>query len=439
MAFVLWLLGVFSLTFVGQPALAKEKLLFLLVDGLRWDRLGYDMPALDTMEQQGVRAEWLDGVFITKSAPSMFSIATGLYIENHGVVHNLAFNPSTGDISDGWSETLNTTWWFNWAGEPLWITAMSQGLKAGSFMYPGGQTPINGTYPDRFIGYTSETYEKYLYLPDRADIVFDWLYMDGLDVVFLYVGKLDDELHNTGIGEEAGNVADEVNELVSYILEKMQEISIRDSLNFIIASDHGMADISNDKALSLFDYIDESLVELVISDGGSVFQILPVDGALEEVYSKLISANPSINVFKKEDFPSMFHYADNPRNLPIIGYMDIGWTMYKRVNQSEVIYKGGHGYDNRDMTMKTSFYAQGPSFRQGYLAKHFESVNIYPLMCELLGIVPAPNNGSRDNYKDMLVSEHPPTSPPDCGASALCSQCRFILLTFVVAALIQNS
>ena len=49
------------------------------MDGLRWDRLGYEMPALDKIAQNGVRAEWLDGVFVTKSAPSMFSIATGGY------------------------------------------------------------------------------------------------------------------------------------------------------------------------------------------------------------------------------------------------------------------------------------------------------------------------------------------------------------------------
>ncbi|XP_022089792.1 ectonucleotide pyrophosphatase/phosphodiesterase family member 7-like [Acanthaster planci] len=428
------LICVVSLAFATQPVLAKEKLLFLLVDGFRWDRLGYDMPALDRLERQGVRAEWLDGVFITRSAPSMFSIATGLYIEHHGVVHNIAFDPVTGERTNGWSEMLNTTWWFNWAGEPLWITAKSQGLKVGSFMYPGGQTPIDGILPDRFVPYTSETYHKYVNLVDRADVVFEWLYGDGLDVVFLYVGKLDSMLHAAGIGEEAGKVADEVNELVSYILDKMEETGVRENLNFIVASDHGMVNISNNKALSMFEYIDESLLDFVIADGGSVFQILPVDGALEQVYSKLKSAHPSINMYKKEEFPPWFHYADNPRNLPLIGYMDIGWTMYKQVNQSEVTDKAGHGYDNRDMTMKSSFYAQGPSFRKGYRARHFESVNIYPLMCELLDIVPAPNNGSRDNYKDMLVSEHPPTSPPGCGVSALCSHTTLILLTVALSA-----
>ncbi|XP_033644727.1 ectonucleotide pyrophosphatase/phosphodiesterase family member 7-like [Asterias rubens] len=413
-AFCLGLLVLLTSLVNSQQKTPTEKILFLLVDGLRWDRLGYEMPALDKIAQNGVRAEWLDGVFVTKSAPSMFSIATGLYVESHGVVHNLAFDAATHEMTGGWSETMNSTWWFNFAGEPLWITAITQGLSAGSFMYPGGQTPIDGILPNCYIGYSTKVYQN---LIDRAEVVFDWLYEDNLDVVFLYVGKLDDALHYTGFSEETERVAGEVNELISYILAKIAvDSNVGDNLNFIVASDHGMAKISGDKALSLFDYIDESKVGMLVSDGGSIFQIQPVQGALEEVYSTLSRAHPSINIFKKEEFPSRFHYGNNPRNLALIGYMDIGWTMFPRVDN---VSAAGHGYDNDDMTMKSLFYAQGPSFRHGYLANHFESVNIYSLMCEILGVVPAPNNGSRNTYKDMLVSEHPTRVTVTCGATAL--------------------
>ena len=51
----------------------------MLVDGLRWDRLGFDIPSLDIIQENGVRAEWTDPVFITVSSPSMMSIATGSY------------------------------------------------------------------------------------------------------------------------------------------------------------------------------------------------------------------------------------------------------------------------------------------------------------------------------------------------------------------------
>jgi len=53
--------------------------------------------------------------------------------------------------------------------------------------------------------------------------------------------------------------------------------------------------------------------------------------------------------------------------------------------------------------MKPIFYARGPNIKQGYRAKPFNSVDIYPLVCELLGIKPAPNNGTLDNTKDFIV------------------------------------
>lgn len=62
-----------------QQELAKQKVILLLSDGLRWDRFRVDVPNLDEIEKNGVRADWLDGVFITMTMPSTYSIATGKY------------------------------------------------------------------------------------------------------------------------------------------------------------------------------------------------------------------------------------------------------------------------------------------------------------------------------------------------------------------------
>lgn len=54
--------------------------------------------------------------------------------------------------------------------------------------------------------------------------------------------------------------------------------------------------------------------------------------------------------------------------------------------------------------MKTIFRAVGPSFKQGLLVEPFESVNVYPLMCELLGIKPEVHDGSLEVTRNMLIS-----------------------------------
>lgn len=52
--------------------------------------------------------------------------------------------------------------------------------------------------------------------------------------------------------------------------------------------------------------------------------------------------------------------------------------------------------------MKTIFRAVGPAFKQGLLVEPFESVNVYPLLCQLLGITPEPHDGSLAVMEPML-------------------------------------
>ena len=47
-----------------------------------------------------------------------------------------------------------------------------------------------------------------------------------------------------------------------------------------------------------------------------------------QVYNNLKDAHPAMRVFKKDDFPEEFHYAKNPRALPIIGIVDVGWLPF---------------------------------------------------------------------------------------------------------------
>lgn len=76
---------------------------------------------------------------------------------------------------------------------------------------------------------------------------------------------------------------------------------------------------------------------------------------------------------------------------------------------------GNHGYDNTLRSMQPVFVARGPAFRQKYVKTSMRSVDLYPLMCQILFITPLPNNGSLLNVMDLLSPElFPPTpsAPP---------------------------
>lgn len=56
--------------------------------------------------------------------------------------------------------------------------------------------------------------------------------------------------------------------------------------------------------------------------------------------------------------------------------------------------------------MRALFIAYGPKFKSNYkLNETFPQNCVYSLMCEVLGIEPAPNNGSLEVFKDALVND----------------------------------
>ena len=65
--------------------------------------------------------------------------------------------------------------------------------------------------------------------------------------------------------------------------------------------------------------------------------------------------------------------------------------------------KGEHGFDNQVLDMKPFFRVVGPDFQKNLVVGSFETVNVYPLMCHLLGIKPEINDGHLDTTKNMLV------------------------------------
>ena len=63
---------------------------------------------------------------------------------------------------------------------------------------------------------------------------------------------------------------------------------------------------------------------------------------------------------------------------------------------------GSHGYDNRNSDMYSIFYTAGPAFRKNYRFDKLCNVDIYNLICVILDVAPAPNDGNRDNLRNLL-------------------------------------
>ena len=64
--------------------------------------------------------------------------------------------------------------------------------------------------------------------------------------------------------------------------------------------------------------------------------------------------------------------------------------------------KGTHGYDHTLTTMRATFLAQGPAFPTGKTVAAFDNIHLYALLCHLLNITPAPNDGQLGAIRHVL-------------------------------------
>jgi hypothetical protein len=52
--------------------------------------------------------------------------------------------------------------------------------------------------------------------------------------------------------------------------------------------------------------------------------------------------------------------------------------------------------------MGATFIAAGPAFQEGVVVPAFANIHVYELLCRVLGLAPAPNDGSLEVLRGVL-------------------------------------
>merc|ERR1712137_1156852 len=102
---------------VATPVADQKKLVVILLDGFRWDyieqhKLNF-LPGFRRMQEEGVRAKWVNPVFPSLSYPSWTTLSTGLNAENHNIIGNFFYDSNarnTFELFDRKSTSL-IRWW----------------------------------------------------------------------------------------------------------------------------------------------------------------------------------------------------------------------------------------------------------------------------------------------------------------------------------------
>ncbi len=392
-------------TVVALPACASPEVhvatptvILVSLDGFRWDfRDIGNTPTLDSLARVGVTAEHMIPVFPTMTFPSHYSMATGLYPERHGIVSNQMYDPTR----DAWFAIGNRdgAWW---GGEPIWLTAERQGIIAATFFWPGTDVPINGRHATHWYRFDASIPNK-----DRVDQALQWLALPAGEqpqLITLYFEDVDQAAHDDAIGSRRVQRAiTSVDAALGRLTAGLTRMGASDKVNIIIVSDHGMAGRSPERVIFIDDFVDVDAVTVV--DWNPVWMASAADGNHDRLYQRLRNAHPNLTAYRREDIPERFHFKNNARVPPVIALADEGWSITTRgyFDRNRDSFRGHtHGYDNQAASMGSIFVASGPAFANGKTVDPFENVHIYELVCHVLGIEPAVNDGSLDAIREVL-------------------------------------
>jgi predicted AlkP superfamily pyrophosphatase or phosphodiesterase len=384
------------------PAAARPILILVSLDGWRWDYLArFRPPTLTELAAHGVRSEGLIPVFPSKTFPNHYTIVTGLYPQKHGIVSNNMVDPALpGRFTLSNRDVQQDTRW--WGGEPLWVTAERQGQIAATMFWPGSDVEIAGDRPTHY-----RMYEHELPIDIRVDQVLEWLDTpDSRRPTFLtlYFSDTDESGHDYGPDSDATrNAALDVDRALGRLLAGLDRLGLRSRTNLVVVSDHGMAAVTRQRTIVLDDYIDPSTVTML--DSTPILGLNPGSASAERMYRALRDKHPSLQVFTRENLPSRYRLRGHPRLPAVIGIADDGWHVATRASlerEKGDDFGGEHGYDPRHQSMHGLFVAAGPAFREGLVVPAFENIHLYELMCRVLVLRPAKNDGSAAATRSFL-------------------------------------
>ncbi len=389
----------------SNAPVADNTVILISIDGFRPDYMEtVQPPNLVRLAANGVSApEGMIPSFPSLTFPNHYSIATGLYSANHGIIGNTMYDPTI----DAWfrlsdrDAVENTRWW---EGEPIWVTAELQGMKAATFYFVGSEAPVKNVQPTYWRRFDATVPGE-----DRVDQVLAWLDLPQDDrpvFIALYFGHVDSAGHQNGLDSpETAEVVREVDGYIGRLLDGLKERGIDDRINIVVVSDHGMSDRSQDRVIALDDYIDIDDVQIVTTS--PVLMMNVTGGNKDMIIQSLQGAHPNLQVWAKEDIPERLHYGGHYRTPDIIGLVDDGWTLFRtREYMNENLHTLGgatHGYDPAALSMRALFIANGPAFKSGVEIDPFENIHIYEMLAKVLGLQPAENDGDADVLAPILT------------------------------------
>ena len=404
----------------------QQRLLVISLGGFRHDYItSYNLQNLNKLLHKSARAPYLNPQFTTQSFPNHWSMATGSYVETHGIVANKFYDPRFREYFIQTKPMTDIKWWNQSGITPVWHTSVKHGLKTAVLNWPG----CDAYFAEDADLYSKSPYSETSAMTLNAKLTESVKMMseDDYKLIMIYHNQPDSIAHKYGINSAELNVTlIQLDDSIGQLIEQLKQVGMWGSstFNLVVVSDHGMSEIR--KNIVVNDYFDEHDAQ-IWSFNRNLIHLKPLISV--EILIKKLSRMPDITINLKENMPERLHYRNNNRIGEIIlsaiegvGFIYVskeplqfnGKLLQKPLNYEQkkklftaIADKASHGYDWVYPNMKGIFLAYGAMFKKNFTSENaIENVDVHPLVCNVLSLhCDFSRNGSFENIRPFFRAD----------------------------------
>lgn len=398
----------FAVSYTFSQKKERPYVVLISFDGFRSDYVTqFDLPNFKRFIKEGTAAEGLIPSFPSKTFPNHYTIVTGLYPGNHGLVDNSFFDPIR-KKPYGMRIREAVVDPNNYGGTPLWILAKKHGLRTASYFWVGSELKEEGLHPDYYFDYNQSVPSQ-----QRIDQVISWLNLPEQErphLITLYFSSPDTESHQYGpLAEKTRQAVIKMDSVLGTIVQGIDATKL--PVNIILVSDHGMSGLIQQEETYIF--LDELVTtkpgSLTVVNGGTQAHLYTTSARqLDSLQAMLKSQAADFYVYRRNEFPKHWHYDhDRSGDLLIVAkpgkYLVTGdrQKFLQTINRGATF--GVHGYDPEEVPdMNGIFYARGTDIKPGTKIPAFKNIHIYPLIAHILGLKAPKVDGTLSVLKPIV-------------------------------------
>ncbi|GAA5941532.1 uncharacterized protein JCM15063_001613 [Sporobolomyces koalae] len=407
-----------------------KTVILVIVQGMSSELLSNEStPELVDLAKHGMRAEYLEPVAPTLSAPNVWSILTGLNPSSHGIVSNKFHSFETKRTFDAsrpeeGSMPSSSVWDPDWYhGEPIYQTALRSALKVATYAVPfvpprlGRGRISRPTYwypPTMSPVRTTRKLDKVLSFLDLGYEQRPRLILVGLDELECAIAG------GGGKSKQRKGLEKIDHEFLGGLRNGLRERSVEGQVELVVVGDTGMKDVDQDHIVFLDEILGDQAIPRQEWEGGSPAIVGLRTDDPDSLLAKLVAdsndGHSGYKAYSRREVSQLWNFSDVDNQLvaPVWVVAQEGWTITTRTHYDAHRHKldstATNGYDSTDASMRSVFVSSGPLteslVKSTRVVPGFSNVQVYDFIATALDIAVEDRalNNATLGFWDQLAS-----------------------------------